>query len=732
MRHLPILIWLTCFVSFLTKAQQNSSRDSTLRLLQQSDRYFLTRQDKSGLDSSILFAEKAEAISSRGNDRQGLGDSYMALSKALAKSGQREKGRDYVQRAIKLYSEADLQTGLGFAYWEMAGYFDYSAEQYPQKISLIQQSVAAFHRAGNTKKEADALKELADATQVNGNSAEALTELKQALNLYLSIHEVALQGIYDLLGSVSCDLGSFNQAVQYGLQAVQVAENLNDTTLQLCAIYNHVGMTYYYLRDWANSTAYYAKALAIAEKYKSYNDIYIISFNYGNNLVKLGKFQEADRHLSSILEKYPGIDTMQLIAYTSAFLHNNLGMKRLAQAEKYYDRLSALVKDRKLSVEMQNVVYNNQIKYLLQAGRNREAREMIERQEKYLAGNSFTIMMIDNLKSWIVLDSAVGDFKAAYRHFNRYSKLKDSMYDQERSRYISMLNVQYESAKKDQDLLLKEKDIELLKRNNQLQTAEMGRIRLVRNWSLAAGILLAIAVLLFVRIVQIKQRGNRKLQRQQEEIEKKNASLSQLVNEKEWLVREIHHRVKNNFHMVIALLGTQSRYLRTSEAIRAITDSQNRVYAMALVHQKLYQSDTLSCVMMSDYVRDLVHYFRESLGDARKVKFVTDVDPIQLSLAYCIPLGLAINEAITNSIKYAFPNAAEGTITISFKKMSNDTYVLKVADNGIGLGSGFATRKSDSMGMKLMNGLSDDLEARLTITGEEGTAITMVFNMETA
>src|SRR5262249_52004288 len=148
--------------------------------------------------------------------------------------------------------------------------------------------------------------------------------------------------------------------------------------------------------------------------------------------------------------------------------------------------------------------------------------------------------------------------------------------------------------------------------------------------------------------------------------------------EKEWLVKEMHHRVKNNFHIVVGLLGTQSQYLKTEEAIEAMAESQNRVQAMSLIHQKLYQSENMSAINMVEYVHDLIGYLRHSFNVRQNIIFRIEVDPIELDISHSVPLGLIINEAVTNSIKYAFPDSKEGVITVSLTRDPDDHYTLVI------------------------------------------------------
>jgi two-component system, sensor histidine kinase PdtaS len=202
------------------------------------------------------------------------------------------------------------------------------------------------------------------------------------------------------------------------------------------------------------------------------------------------------------------------------------------------------------------------------------------------------------------------------------------------------------------------------------------------------------------------------------------------VKEKDWLVKEIHHRVKNNFHTVMGLLGTQSGYLKNEEAIFAVENSKHRINAMSLIHQKLYQSENLSAIGMPDYIHELVSYLRDSFGTGLGIRFEIQIEPIELDLSHAMPIGLILNEAITNSIKYAFINNKNGLITISLSRGSDKQLTVTVADNGIGLHSNFDIGKTSSMGMNLMKGLSEDIEGVFSIENSNGTLISLTFRYD--
>ena len=229
----------------------------------------------------------------------------------------------------------------------------------------------------------------------------------------------------------------------------------------------------------------------------------------------------------------------------------------------------------------------------------------------------------------------------------------------------------------------------------------------------------------------IKCKRDKELKAKQDEIDRQNIQLKQLGNEKEWLIKEIHHRVKNNLQIVISLLNTQSAYLKNEDALQAIQNSQHRMHAMSIIHQKLYQTENLSGIDMSWYIKELVNYLKISFDTENKIEFNLEVEPIELNLAQAVPLGLIMNEAITNAIKYAFPDG-KGIIDIELKEISNLKNRLSILDNGIGLQPEFHNLERDSLGMSLMMGLTEQLDGVFEINSERGVLITIEFTKKEA
>jgi two-component sensor histidine kinase len=328
------------------------------------------------------------------------------------------------------------------------------------------------------------------------------------------------------------------------------------------------------------------------------------------------------------------------------------------------------------------------------------------------------------------LDTASGNYHAAIKDLEAYHAINDSIYSAAKAKQIEELKISYATDQKDKLLELNQNNIRLLTQQDELQKTKLKQGALIRNISFAAlGLLIIIMALLYNRY-RLKQRTNSKLELQQQEIGKQNIALHHLVDEKDWLVKEIHHRVKNNLQIVISLLGSQSANIDNETARSAIHDSQHRVQAMSLLHQKLYNTEGLSSIDISLYIRELVSYLADSYNTGQRIHFQFIIESLEMDVSQAVPFGLILNEAITNAIKYAFPDKRNGVIVISLSRTASGQCLLSIADNGVGMPSGLSNKKAGSLGMRLMEGLSQDLDGHFSIESNNGTTIKISFTYE--
>ncbi len=211
---------------------------------------------------------------------------------------------------------------------------------------------------------------------------------------------------------------------------------------------------------------------------------------------------------------------------------------------------------------------------------------------------------------------------------------------------------------------------------------------------------------------------------------KAEEEVNRSLKEKEVLLAEIHHRVKNNLAVITGLLELQGYNTENEEAKKVLKDSQLRINSMALIHEKLYQSERLSEIQFDVYINELLDVIKKSHFSTQKpVHINIDAEPVPLTITQAIPCGLLLNEIITNSLKHAFPDDRQGVITISFKK-TDSQLKLSIGDNGIGLPENHNDLKSKSLGMTLIKTLAKQLEAEMFIDTRHGTRYDLIFNYE--
>jgi len=292
------------------------------------------------------------------------------------------------------------------------------------------------------------------------------------------------------------------------------------------------------------------------------------------------------------------------------------------------------------------------------------------------------------------------------------------------------LEIQYETGQREKSFLA-------LKNQSILQNEELERGRLEKNITLAGTAMLLVIAGVAYNGYRNKKRSNFKLTKQQSEINDQNHKLQTLVEdkdklltEKDWLLKEVHHRVKNNLQIVMSLLSTQSAYLEGTAALEAIHDSQHRVQAISLIHQKLYSGSNVATISMPAYVSDLVGYLSDCFDTRhRRIRFEQIIEPVNLDLSQTLPLGLILNEAITNAIKYAFGDEG-GEIIVAIQLIGGDGLMLNISDNGRGLPADFNLKEANSLGMEMMKALSKQLGGELKLRNDAGLHISVEFRVE--
>jgi len=298
-----------------------------------------------------------------------------------------------------------------------------------------------------------------------------------------------------------------------------------------------------------------------------------------------------------------------------------------------------------------------------------------------------------------------GDFKNSVSYLKRNMRIRDSLDTNESELRRQQLATVMGRDIANKDAMLEESKKDLEKQRQEM-SAQDEKINLV--FISLVFTLLGFAGLVYAYLKSIK---NQRLIAEQKHI------IENSLIEKDSLLKEIHHRVKNNLQMVSSLLSLQTKNTRSKAAIQALEEGKSRVKAMALIHQKLYQNDDLSVIEMQGYIESLINSVQSVYKKGgHSINITIDAEGVELDIDRAIPFGLILNELVSNSFKYAFPHDEEnGKIYIHLRKQNGQEGFFEYTDNGIGLPQDTDERAQSSMGIRLMNRLANQLQTNLNV-----------------
>lgn len=703
--------------------KQSENNSQKVELLIRLSSYYLNKEGevKEDLDKASKINAEAKKQSAQIDYKLGLGKAMLLEAQIIREAGNSNRANKKANAALQYAKKNNLELLAADIYKELCAYGNLEKEEVEKKIQYLEKAIPIYKKHKAFKKQADALKDLADYYGIVQQNQKALQVLENAVSVYKSIGFRELQGVYTLMSGNYGILQNAKQSLQYALMAEKTAEEVGDKSYQWCTIYNHLGLAYYDLLKFDLAFANFEKSLNIALKHKNVGDINAITYNLASLYCHKKNYLAALRTLKRTEKNYPPTDEITKIRQLFIFMVCYSMLKKPQKAKPYYEQM---LKEYNKSEVGLFYKLTGIIIYLQQSGQVQETYPYLEKFRAF-AKKSDNLVFYSQIELLsFQSDFASKKYQSAVDHLKQHQVFKDSIFNLEKLKQSTALQLQFETDKKD-------KNIKLLTQQGKLQEIKIQNEKVLRYIFIGSVVALILFLALLYKSFRIKKRKSEVLELQRKQIDKQNEQLKKLLAEKEWLVKEIHHRVKNNLQIVISLLNTQSAYLDNEDALMAIQNSQHRMYAMSLIHQKLYQSDNLSTIDMSWYIYELIGYIRECYASDNKIKFNLDIDKVFLDVAQAVPMGLIINEAVINTTKYAFPDGRRGEVFVSFKNTGNDSCELTICDDGVGLPADFDIDKTDSLGMNLMRGLTDQLDGIFSIENKNGLRIHITFRKNT-
>lgn len=500
------------------------------------------------------------------------------------------------------------------------------------------------------------------------------------------------------IGHIERLRGNYEQATSALLEALSLNEEIgNEEGIASNTI--NLGIVFSNLKQVDKAIEYYRKAIPPAQKL---NRLRSLGNIYNNISIELRKRNQLDSALS--YQKKSIQYRLEANALSDlAGSYSNLGIlyfylnqrdSTMILFKKVLETYQELGNKKEIARSYFNIAELHRMEKRFDL-----AQEALKQSLKAAKAANSKAQIRDATKGLAKVNASMGNFEVAYNNRLEYETYNDSLLNENNNRAITELTQKYDTEKKDKQIAELEieqqkAELALIKSNNE------------RNLLIAAAtIILSIAILLFVFFRQ------------------KRKSLA----EKELLLKEIHHRVKNNLQVISSLLNLQADSLESDIAKDAVKEGQNRVKSMALIHQKLYSAEDVRGVDVQDYLENLSKELFKAFGvDEDKINWKVNTNGLKLDIDTIIPLGLIINELITNSIKYAFEGNESGLLEIQMKEEGESLNVV-VSDNGKGFDEK-ALLNSNAFGWKMIQSLSRKLKASVVVTAENGTRVDLMLS----
>ncbi len=505
------------------------------------------------------------------------------------------------------------------------------------------------------------------------------------------------------LGYVYERRGKLGKAADYALESLRIGEDLGDIKA-IALAYSDLSNLFWKQSKYEKGLEYGLRSAKLFEARKINDlDYDFTLYVVGNNYLELKKYEEAlnyYEHSIAIGERYGFynnlsdvyISLVDLYAYLNRFEEaTDAGENALKYAELLENDF--MIMRSWLSIgKLQNL----QGKYI----------SAIESLQKCITiatsdfGDAYYLS-----RAYETLGKAYAgnhQYEEAYQAFGAYDKLKNNVFTAEADQRISLLQTEFEVAQKDGKI--------------QSQENTISRQRSMQTMMIIIAALLLLLLLLSYKAIQNNIKKTRLLQKQNKE--------------KEFLLKEIHHRVKNNLEIVSSLLSLQSAQLDDPNITEAIQKSQQRVQSMSMIHQKLYLGESIAAIEMKDYFVNLGNFLINAYGADDRVELTCDMNTLELDVDMAIPIGLIVNELFTNTLKYAFPDGRPGRMTVDLKEVGSLLH-LTVTDNGVGKMADTATRGT-GFGSQLIDLLTKQLDGKMKLNLNKGTTVIFEFQYNKA
>ncbi|MBK6539775.1 MAG: tetratricopeptide repeat protein [Flavobacteriales bacterium] len=539
---------------------------------------------------------------------------------------------------------------------------------------------------------------------VSGELSKALELLDSAETMFRAIGDLEYVGnAMNARGTAYYFQGITDKAMVHFMRALDFAEK-NELLLCGSQALNNIAIVHRKGGEHREALAIYRRSIAVKQQLNDRRGMANTLSNMGVAYDRLDRSDSALASFEQAIAIYRELqDDYEVGATRIAMAEVHVTRAQNAEAVTLLEEAIAMLKD---SPEDQfNYAHAHLLlgRALTGVGRAEEALDHLALAEDLLAASERAEMLAELYRAKAEALYATGEHREAFEALKLSHAVQDSIQGEESKRSLEELRTRFDTHEK-------EKWIEV--QGLQLEKQEQERRTFLAIMAVLV-VLVGAAVILIIG----RMRSNRKLQVQKRIVE-------QALGEKELLLREIHHRVKNNLQTVSSLLSIQGRGITDEKAKEAVNDSRLRVKSMALIHQDLYREGDITGVRMKEYVEKLVTGLVTSYAMGERVRTVIEVEDIALDVDTAVPIGLVLNELVTNALKYAWPDDRTGILKVRLAH-TTDALALVVADDGMGNATAPSSHDASGFGLNMVRTFAAKLKAEWSMTNEKGTTVDM-------
>ncbi|CAG5077314.1 tetratricopeptide repeat-containing sensor histidine kinase [Parvicella tangerina] len=549
-----------------------------------------------------------------------------------------------------------------------------------------------------------------------GELDSALSYYQTAIDYQKSIdHREGIAANFNNIGNVYKQKGDYVKAIEHYLISkdlfieTEMEEQLFLVVENLSELYLAMGKIEDAILELEHSNKYFTKANDLAGIGLVQSCMSDVSLAKGDTLAALAHIDSAQ-------------NTFRMINYsTKLVIHGIKQCELLLLLDSLQNNIPLLDKYLEKAIELNLTIEHGQLltlyaKINIKNNNHQESILLLLKANQLLMASGSERYLVDVYHLLANSYEQIGDFPKALKYHKLYSETNNRVQGVEIQKNFQALQMQYQVLEKEK--ALNESALALLEKENKLQEAKIEIEREAQESRIILIVVIFISVLSIFLYLRFREK------------QKLSKKLSLSLEERNLLLKEIHHRVKNNLQIINSLLNLQKNRGNNLNPGEIITQTQDRIYSMAVIHEKLYQSDNFANIDIKEYVETLIEHFKISQNFKSKgINLNYEIENFALSLDALIPIGLILNETITNSAKYAFDSDG-GNITIEIKQC-NDGYILNYQDDGKGLPKDFDISKTKSLGMKLIQGFTKQLNGTLSYKNSNGLKLFFTFSNRT-